>query len=135
MKEAFYDDLLSLTTTIPSTEALFICGDLNGHIGAAASGFEGVHGGQAFGTRNVEGDRILEIATACELVVANSFYKKRESHLINSDSSWQCFKKALKTLLKQSVACQRTTSGAKKPGAGMINWMLKNTIFKSCWEI
>ena len=39
VKEAFYDDLLSLTTTISSTEALFICGDLNGHIGASASGF------------------------------------------------------------------------------------------------
>ena len=86
VKEAFYDDLLSLTTTISSTEALFICGDLNGHIGASASGFEGVHGGQAFGSRNIEGDRILEFATACDLVVTNSFFKKRESHLITYTS-------------------------------------------------
>ena len=86
VKEAFYDDLLSLTTTISSTEALFICGDLNGHIGASASGFEGVHGGQAFGARNIEGDRILEFATACDLVVTNSFFKKRESHLITYTS-------------------------------------------------
>ena len=38
-----------------------MCGDMNGHVGAEADGFEGVHGGKGFGVRNVEGEMLLEI--------------------------------------------------------------------------
>nr|GEW55861.1 retrovirus-related Pol polyprotein LINE-1 [Tanacetum cinerariifolium] len=41
-----------------------------------------VHGGFGFGDRNEEGCTILEFATAHELVVANSFFKKSDAHLI-----------------------------------------------------
>ena len=82
MPSRFYNDLLSVTTTISSHETLLICGDLNGHIGEKADGFEGFHGGCGIGSRNSEGERILEFATANNLVVTNSFFKKRESHLV-----------------------------------------------------
>ena len=81
-KDKFYDDLLALTVSISEAETLLICGDFNGHIGENADGFEGVYGGHGFGTRNIEGDRILEFATANNLVVTNSCFQKRESHLI-----------------------------------------------------
>ncbi|GJW85458.1 retrovirus-related pol polyprotein LINE-1 [Tanacetum coccineum] len=61
-------------------------GDLNGHIGSAADGYMGVHGGFGFGARNEEGHAILEFATAHDLVVANSFLKKRDAHLITFQS-------------------------------------------------
>jgi hypothetical protein len=38
-----------------STEKLFIGGDLNGHVGATNVGFERVHGGFGYGSRNQEG--------------------------------------------------------------------------------
>nr|GEW00420.1 hypothetical protein [Tanacetum cinerariifolium] len=57
-------------------------GNLNGNIGAAADGYAGVHGGFGFRDRNEEGRTILEFATAYEMVVANSFFRKSGAHLI-----------------------------------------------------
>ncbi|XP_071704211.1 uncharacterized protein [Rutidosis leptorrhynchoides] len=50
-------------------------------VGAEAKGYERVHWGFDFGPRNEEGRSILEFAIAHELVVANSFFKKREAQL------------------------------------------------------
>ena len=55
-KDDFYDDLLSVATSIPAQEVMFICGDFNGHIGEKADGYEGIHGGHGFATRNAEGE-------------------------------------------------------------------------------
>ena len=33
-----------------------VCGEFNGHVGAEVDGFEGVHGGKGFGSRNAEGE-------------------------------------------------------------------------------
>lgn len=56
-KDDFYDDLLSVKTSIPLSEIMFICGDLNGHVGEKAEGYQGIHGGHGFGTHNTEGER------------------------------------------------------------------------------
>ncbi|XP_071708790.1 uncharacterized protein [Rutidosis leptorrhynchoides] len=48
---------------------------------AEAEGYEGAHGGFGFGPRNEEGSSILEFAIAHEMVVANSFFKKRDAQL------------------------------------------------------
>ena len=40
---------------VPSSEKLFIGGDLNGHVGTTSAGFEAVHGGFGYGSRNREG--------------------------------------------------------------------------------
>nr|GEV21851.1 craniofacial development protein 2-like [Tanacetum cinerariifolium] len=70
----------------PTNQRLIIGGDLNSHIGAAADGYAEVHGGFGFGDRNEEGCTVLEFATAHDLVVANSFFKKRDTHLITFQS-------------------------------------------------
>ncbi|PWA53852.1 hypothetical protein CTI12_AA441410 [Artemisia annua] len=49
-------------------------------------GYAGVHGGFGAGVRNDEGRSILEFATTHNLVVANSFFKKRDVHLITFQS-------------------------------------------------
>ena len=82
IKDEFYDNLLSVVSRINTREKLYICGDFNGHIGSKPEGYEGVHGGNGYGQRNQEGERILEFATAHDLVVGNSFFKKSEQHLI-----------------------------------------------------
>ncbi|XP_071712604.1 uncharacterized protein [Rutidosis leptorrhynchoides] len=51
------------------------------HIGAEAEGYEGAYGGFGFGPRNEEGCSILDFAIAHEMVVANSFFKKRDAQL------------------------------------------------------
>ena len=53
-KDNFYFDLQSAIRNFPATEALFLLGDWNGHVGTYADGFEDVHGGHGFGMRNNE---------------------------------------------------------------------------------
>ena len=61
-------------------------GDLNGHVGELAEGYEGVHVGSGFGVRNTEGVRILECGDALDMVVCNTMFKKRPSRLITYES-------------------------------------------------
>ena len=80
-KQSFYDMLQSVVAMIPSSEIVIPLGDWNGHVGLECNGFEDVHGGHGFGTRNVEGQRVLEFALANDLVVGNACFIKREGHL------------------------------------------------------
>ena len=57
---------------ISKSERLIVCGDMNGHVGEKADGFEGVHGGYGFGDRNVEGEMLLEFGEAMEFVILNT---------------------------------------------------------------
>ena len=86
-KVSFYDQLQAATLTIPSAEMTFHLGDWNGHVGAAAGGYENVHGGRGYGDRNTEGERILEFATANDLLIGNTLFIKRESHLVTFQSA------------------------------------------------
>ena len=71
---------------VPSSEKLFIGGDLNGHVGITSAGFEAVHGGFRYGSRNQEGEEVLYFAVAFDLMIANTFFRKRESHLVTFSS-------------------------------------------------
>jgi hypothetical protein len=71
---------------VPSSEKLFIKGDLNGHVGTARGGFERVHGGFGYGEQNQEGEEILNFAIAYDLMVANTFFRKKKSQLITFNS-------------------------------------------------
>ncbi|KAM2986083.1 hypothetical protein FF2_006407 [Malus domestica] len=71
---------------IKITEKLFIGGDLNGHVGRETSNYGGFHGGHGFGERNEDGEAILDFAMAYDLFLANTFFKKREEHVITYKS-------------------------------------------------
>lgn len=53
-----------------------VAGDLNGHVGETANGYEKTHGGRGFGTRNKEGERILEFAEATGFIITNTHFDK-----------------------------------------------------------
>ena len=57
----------------PSSEKLFIGGDLNGHVGTSSVGFEAVYGGFGYGSRNQEGEKVLDFSIAFDLMIANTF--------------------------------------------------------------
>ena len=61
---------------MPSSEKLFIGVDLNGHVGTTSAGFESVHGGFEYGSRNQEGEEVLNFAVAFDLMIANTFFRK-----------------------------------------------------------
>jgi hypothetical protein len=81
-KEEFYASLGKIVLAIGDREHLAVCGDLNGHVGADVDGFEGVHGGYGFGSRNVEGEMLLEFADAMGLAVMNTWFKKEDGRLV-----------------------------------------------------
>ncbi|KAJ7975412.1 Craniofacial development protein 2 [Quillaja saponaria] len=85
-KKAFWEDLEEIVQRVPLGEKLFIGADLNSHVGSTNEGFEHVHGGYGYGVKNEGGESILDFAVAYDLILANTFFKKRESHLITFSS-------------------------------------------------
>ena len=85
-KDAFYDSLQTVISELPDKEIVIPCGDWNGHVGREAAGYEGVHGGSGYGECNANGDRVLEFAVANDFVIGNTFFVKRDSHLITYQS-------------------------------------------------
>ena len=87
-KDLFFDQLRAVTARIPRSELLIPCGDWNGHVGRAGTKYREVHGGMGYGRPkpDVEGERILEYALAFDLLLGNTCFKKRDSHLITYKS-------------------------------------------------
>ena len=84
-KRKLWEGLKDMVRSVPTGEKLFIGGDLNGHKGTSNTGFEGVHGGFGYGMRN-QGEDVLSFALAYDMIVANTLFKKRESHLVTFSS-------------------------------------------------
>jgi hypothetical protein len=57
------------------------------HICSTRVDFDGVHGGFGYGSRNQEGKSILNFALAYDLIIANTIFRKRVSHLVTFSSS------------------------------------------------
>ncbi|XP_009626827.1 uncharacterized protein [Nicotiana tomentosiformis] len=87
VKMQFWEDLDEMVHSIPHTEKLFIGRDFNGHIGASARGYDDVHGGYGFVDRNEGGNSLLDFSRACDLVITNSSFPKREEHLVTFRNS------------------------------------------------
>ncbi|KAD3069016.1 hypothetical protein E3N88_36896 [Mikania micrantha] len=85
-RREFWDCMDVVMRNIPTDEKVCIGGDFNGHIGKEEEGFPMVHGGFGFGSRNESGVTLLEFAVAHDLCIINSFFKKRDSHLITFSS-------------------------------------------------
>ncbi|VDO93254.1 unnamed protein product [Heligmosomoides polygyrus] len=81
-KDEFWSLLNEKTAEAPSQDVTIVAVDLNGHVGAAKDGY-GCHGGLGFGSRNADGERILEYAASYDLTVVNTRFRKCESHLIS----------------------------------------------------
>ena len=81
-KDDSWDSFIIVLSGIPEQESIFIGSNMNGHVGRDAYGY----GGMGIGTRNSEGERILEFGDAVGLVVCNTFFKKKDSKLITYES-------------------------------------------------
>jgi len=86
IKRLFWEDLDEVVQSIPQNEGLLIGGDFNGHIGSRAEGYETVQGGLGYGVRNSGGVSVLDFAVAYDMSIVNSYFKKREEHLVTFSS-------------------------------------------------
>ena len=84
VKDLYFDQLGAVTARIPGSELLIPCGDWNGHVHHAGTGYGKVHGGMGYDRPelDVEGDRTLEYALAFNLLLGNTCSKKRDCYLI-----------------------------------------------------
>ena len=75
IKDMFFDQLRALTARIPASELLIPCGDWNGHVGPAGTGYREVQCGMGYGRPepDAEGERILEYTLAFDLLLGNMF--------------------------------------------------------------
>ncbi|XP_071699493.1 uncharacterized protein [Rutidosis leptorrhynchoides] len=120
-KKSFWELLDEVVRVCPADHRLIIGGDLNGHIGAEAEGYEGAHGGFGFGPRNEEGRSILEFAIAHELVIANSFFKKRDAQLVTFHSGGRHTQIDFLLLRKGELrTCRDFTRGRVGRGARVV---------------
>jgi hypothetical protein len=78
----FYDDVSEEIEQAGPDEFVMLLGDLNGHAGTSADGYEGVHGGYGYGVRNEEGCRVLELADAHSMVIGNTLFTREAARLI-----------------------------------------------------
>src|SRR5450432_315163 len=85
-KEDFYSELRKILLGVGAAEKVVLCGDFNGHVGEKAEGFEGVHGGKGFGSRNLEGEMLLEFADSMSLVITNTWFDKEEAQKVSYES-------------------------------------------------
>jgi hypothetical protein len=90
VKMQFWEELDTLVSSVPIFEKLFIGGDLKGHVGSTRVGFDGAHRGFGYGSRNQEGEGILNFALAYDLIVANTLFRKSVSHLVTFSSGQHC---------------------------------------------
>ncbi|VDO04602.1 unnamed protein product [Haemonchus placei] len=79
--DTFWNLLDEKTAEVPLQEAIVVACDLNGHVGATKDGYS-CHGGFGYGSRNTDGERILEYADSHNLAIVNTRFRKRDSHLI-----------------------------------------------------
>uniref|UniRef100_A0A914W7K1 Endonuclease/exonuclease/phosphatase domain-containing protein n=1 Tax=Plectus sambesii TaxID=2011161 RepID=A0A914W7K1_9BILA len=84
-KDQFWQELQDHISSCPEEDLLLLCGDLNGHVGSARDGYN-CHGNNGYGMCNDDGGGILDFAEASNLVISNTFFKKRTSHLITYTS-------------------------------------------------
>jgi hypothetical protein len=90
LKMQFWEELDALVSSVSISEKLFIGVHLNEHVGSTRVGFEGVYGGFGYESRNQKGEGILNFALAYDLIVANTLFRKRVSHLVTFSSGQHC---------------------------------------------
>jgi hypothetical protein len=75
---------------MPISEKLFIGGDLNRHVGSTRVGFDRINEGFEYESRNQEGKGIFNFPLVYDLIVANTLFRKRVSHLVTFSSGQHC---------------------------------------------
>ena len=72
VKDQFFDQLRAMTARIPGSEFLIPCGDWNGKVGCAGTGYREVHGGMGVW-------QMLRVR-GFVLLLGNTCFKNHDSH-------------------------------------------------------
>ncbi|XP_049796078.1 uncharacterized protein LOC126212707 [Schistocerca nitens] len=85
-KDKFWNSPDVLLREVPQDESIIVGGNLNGHFRAHKEGYMRCHGGHGLGVWKDDGCWILDFAESHDLIVTNTYFKKRPTHLANYTS-------------------------------------------------
>ena len=71
---------------VPQEDLLMVAGNMDCHVRSTRGGFEDVMGCFSFGVRSQERENMLRLCQEHNLRVMNSYYRKRQEHLITYKS-------------------------------------------------
>ena len=75
-----YYENLTFIADIPSTEQIYLIGDFNGKVGNERRTYTDYLGPYGRGSRNDNGERLLEICGSHHLGISNTFFQHQDSH-------------------------------------------------------
>ena len=78
--EAFYDQLQSSLSSIPSSDLLVILGDFNARVGSDFSSRNSVIGPHGIGECNENGERLLDFCASNQLIITNTWFQHKLLH-------------------------------------------------------
>jgi exonuclease III len=76
-KDEFYNELSDLLNSTPKCDLIYIGGDLNAKVGQARNGEEKSVERFTIGTRNNNGDRLVQFACLNNMVLSNTTFQKK----------------------------------------------------------
>lgn len=81
-KDAFYMQLYSTMSALPSRDLTVLMGDFNGQVGTNPTPHGGVMGSHGYGQQepSENGERLLQLAAAFKLRLANTFFPHKRDH-------------------------------------------------------
>ncbi|XP_047501811.1 uncharacterized protein LOC125047577 [Penaeus chinensis] len=85
-KEMSMENFERIIHDIPGSEKVLVGADFTGHVGKRSDGYQRVHVGKGYAQRNTEGERVLECAESLDMAFVNTFYQKKDEHLITYKS-------------------------------------------------
>ena len=81
-KNDFWQDLDGLIESVSKQERIVLGADLNGHVGEGNIGDEEIMGIYGAGTRDKEGSMVMDFAKSMDLVIVNTYFKKKHKHRV-----------------------------------------------------
>ena len=79
-KDEFYAQLQGVLQTVPKHDVLLVMGDLNAKVGSDNAGLEHCIGRHGLGTRNGNGERLLEFCVENDMVIGGTIFKHKDIH-------------------------------------------------------
>ena len=81
-KLTFWGELDDVLQAIPDKEGMVVIGDFDGHVGMERADLERWHGGHSHGILNDEERAVLQCAQMYDLEICNTFFQKKDEHMI-----------------------------------------------------
>ena len=79
-KQEFYDQFQSIRKSVAKHDNCLVIGDMNAKIGTDMTGMENALRHFGIGTRNENGDILLEFCSNSDMVVENSLFQHKNIH-------------------------------------------------------